>query len=537
MTEYKINAQLFKDMIITSANCMEQNKQRLNDLNVFPVPDGDTGTNMLLTLVSAAKEVNGCEPVSVGKIAAALSNGALKGARGNSGVILSQIFRGFAKSIPVEQEFLHAIDFANAMEMGVQTAYKAVMRPKEGTILTVAKAMAASARKSVNKGYNSIRILDKAIEDGIAMLKRTPEMLPVLKQAGVVDAGGAGLIVIFQGFKMAIDGEEVISDLDLSAPKSMPIIDDHSGEIEFGYCTEFFIKNPPTEITESDMDRLKEKLNALGDSLVVVGDETMLKVHVHTDNPGKALQMGLAYGELSGIKVDNMREQHRENVQSVAKKPVALCSVSAGDGLRDIIKELGVDGIVEGGQSMNPSAEDIANVVESLNAECVIVMPNNKNIILAAEQAAHLTKTRLEVIPSKSFPQGLNAVLAYREDVTLEDNISNMTEALSEVKTAQVTTAVRDSSMNGHAIKEGEYIGIIEGDIVAHNEDISATFEELLIQSVDDDSGVVSIYYGDNIEKSDAESLAGVAEDLFDDCDIELYYGGQSVYDYIISVE
>lgn len=423
MAEYLIGAKLFKEMVINAANYLEQNKQKLNDLNVFPVPDGDTGTNMMMTLHSAAKEVNACESEKVGELAKALSKGALKGARGNSGVILSQLFRGFERGIPQDTQELGAQDLANAVIAGVKCAYSAVMKPKEGTILTVAKAMAEEAKKQTAQGSNLLNLIDSIIEAGQEMLKKTPEMLPVLKEAGVVDAGGAGLIVIYKGFKMAIDGEEVASELDFSLPKKAPassMQNISTADIKYGYCTEFFITDLDEHVTEETIDKLREKLLQLGDSLVVVGDPELVKVHVHTNDPGKALQLALRLGQLSKIKIENMREQHSElaggaqeesNAFLGPKKPLGLVAVAASKGLGEIFKDMQVDENVGGGQSMNPSAEDIAAAVNKVNADSVIILPNNKNIILAAEQVKELTDKKIFVVPTKSFPQGLSALL------------------------------------------------------------------------------------------------------------------------------
>ena len=546
MSELRIDAQMFRDMVISAANYLEKNKQNLNDLNVFPVPDGDTGTNMMMTLVSAAKEVNVCQAQNVGKMVQAFGDGALKGARGNSGVILSQLFRGFSKSVSKEQQTLDAQDFARAIEMGVEAAYKAVMKPKEGTILTVAKSMAKEARKQADAGAELLELIEAVIGAGEKMLQKTPELLPVLKEAGVVDAGGAGLIVIYKGFKMAMDGEEITTALDLSLPKQIPasaMQDISTAEIEFGYCTEFFITHT-TGVTEESIEHLRDKLLAIGDSLVVVGDPELIKVHVHTNMPGKVLQYALKLGQLSKIKIDNMREQHQSLTglspveEEKPKKQIAVVAVSAGDGLGAIFKDCLVDELVEGGQSMNPSAEDIKEAIERAPSDCVIVLPNNKNIILAAEQAGELTKKTIAVIPSKTFPQGLSAMLSYRgEDANLEENAQAMKEALSGVKSAAITKAVRDSHMNGEQILEGEFLGILEGDIVSHGTDMKQTADALLEQMVTEDDAVISFYSGAEVAEEEARTLVDEIAEKYDDLDTELYQGGQPVYHYIISVE
>ncbi|MBQ9941489.1 MAG: DAK2 domain-containing protein [Christensenellaceae bacterium] len=532
-------------MVVAATNYLEHNKKLLNDLNVFPVPDGDTGTNMLMTLVSAAREVNACDLSTAGNVAAALGDGALKGARGNSGVILSQLFRGFSQGIPKDKKYIVAEDFALAIEKGVEAAYKAVMKPKEGTILTVAKAMADEARKQIGAGANLLMLIDKVIDAGQAMLQKTPEMLPVLKEAGVVDAGGAGLIVIYKGFKMAIDGEEITSDLDLSVPKAMPAAANANMElstanIEFGYCTEFFITHMDPHVTEETIERLRDKLMGIGDSLVVVGDPNLVKVHVHTNVPGKALQYALRLGQLTNIKIDNMREQHRSLTglaEEKPKKPVALVAVSAGEGLDAIFKDFNVDELVSGGQSMNPSAEDIGKAIEAAPSDCVIVLPNNKNIILAAEQAAELTEKKVIVIPTKTFPQGLSAVLAFREDAEISVIEKEMREAIGNVKSGQVTHAVRDTHLNGEEIKKDEVLGIFESDIVAHKASMLEAVTELLHEMTDDDDAVISLYYGEDVSEEDAEELAEEIEMEFDEFDVEVYNGKQPVYDYILSVE
>ena len=546
MTEYKIGGNLFKEMVVTAANYLEHNKKTLNDLNVFPVPDGDTGTNMSMTLVSAAREVNACaEGCAVSDIVSAMSSGALKGARGNSGVILSQLFRGFADGVKQGAKCLYAEDFTNAMEMGVEAAYKAVMKPKEGTILTVARGMAEEARRQTDKGANLLRVIDAVIEAGEKTLKKTPELLPVLREAGVVDAGGAGLLVIYKGFKMAIDGEEVMHDLDLSMPKpefsAASRSDISTANIEFGYCTEFFITPLNPDVTEESVDRLRDKLTMIGDSIVVVGDKTLVKVHVHTNVPGKALQYALRLGQLSKVKIDNMREQHSSIMgmedAKAEQKPIALVAVSAGDGLSGILRDCTVDEIVSGGQSMNPSTQDILTSIEKAPSDHIIVMPNNKNVILAAEQAAEMTEKHVAVIPSKTFPQGLSAVLAYNAESSFEDNVETMREAVGEVKSAEITSAVRDSHVDGLEVAEGEFIGIAEGKITAHGGSIKDVALDMVRGMVGDDDSVISIYYGDGVSEEDAANLSDEMGAAFDDCDAEIYDGKQPVYDYIISVE
>lgn len=541
MAKYTVNVKMFKDMILTAANYLEQNKPMLNDLNVFPVPDGDTGTNMSMTMVSAAREVGSLQNPTIGKIASALNTGALKGARGNSGVILSQIFRGFSVSIPKDKDELEVADFAAALKSGVDAAYKAVMRPKEGTVLTVARTVADTAAKMVENTDNVSELFDAIIKDGNDILMKTPDMLPVLKEAGVVDAGGAGLIVIFKGFKMALDGEEVMNNLDFSLPaKTVAVTPQEESDIEFGYCTEFFVKNIKENVTQENIDNFRDRLMLIGDCVLVVGDLELVKVHVHTNNPGRALQMGLKLGDLSSIKIDNMREQHNEIIYQEAQqelKEMAIVAVSAGSGLAEIFNEFSIDAIVEGGQSMNPSIEDILKEVKKVQAKNIFILPNNKNIILAAEQTAGLTEKNVIVIPTKSFPQGLAAVLAFNPDFSVEQNTEAMNEAVQEIKSGSVTYAVRDTKMNGDVIKENEILGLFEDNIVVHGDSMNDVISTLAEKMVSDEDSVISLYYGEDISDEEAEEIKGILESKFDEQDVETYRGNQPVYKYIISVE
>lgn len=541
MTEYRIDARLFRDMVISAAGNLEQNKEKLNDLNVFPVPDGDTGTNMMLTLLSSAKEVNAAEQkASVGELIYAMSHGALKGARGNSGVILSQIFRGFAQAIPPDADFITSADFAAAMEAGVASAYKAIMRPKEGTILTVAKSMAHAASEAASSGLNVLMLLDEVLEKGHKTLLLTPEMLPVLKEAGVVDAGGAGLLVIFRGFKMAIDGEEVAVSLDLSLPKQefRDFSNISTADIEFGYCTEFLLINVDKGVTEAHITKYRDKLDNIGDSVVVVSDADMIKTHVHTNDPGKALQFALRLGDITGVKIENMREQNAEILRETeAKTPYSIVSVAAGPGLSEIFKDFNVERTVHGGQSMNPSAEDILREVDACQSGNVIILPNNKNIILAAEQAGELSRKTVYVVPSKSFPQGLAAVLAVNFEKEIGELVKDMKSALKTVKTAQVTAAVRDSVAGGLKIKKGHFIGILEGDIVSCDKELAKATEKLLSKMVTDSDAVISFYTGEDAPETVSSEIVQSAAAAYPTCDVEVYDGGQPVYNYIISVE
>ncbi len=537
-----ISGGLFKDMIFAAASLLEKSKEDLNSLNVFPVPDGDTGTNMSLTMMSAVKEVKEADASKISNIVDALSLGALKGARGNSGVILSQIFRGFAKGLEGLDE-ADIADFATAMQEGVDAAYKAVMKPKEGTILTVAKDMAAMGHRSSKAGDDLQGLLDVVIEQGAATLKKTPDMLPVLKEAGVVDAGGKGLLVIFKGFKNAVNGETVSDDIDFDSGQEETHHEfaDFTQDIEFGYCTEFFIINVNEGVSQKNIDDYKDDLSDLGDSVLVVGDLKLIKTHVHTNDPGKALQYAQRLGELSKIKIENMREQHtelRDGVHSdIEMKPMAVVSVASGDGIVNIFKEFLVDEIVVGGQTMNPSAETISKAIEKAPSDNVFVFPNNKNIILAAEQAAELSSKNVKVIPSKSFPQGITGVLAYNMELGFDENEQRMNKAIETVKTGQVTTAVRASSVSGKKIKKGDIIGIQDGKIAFHDEDVEKTCIDLIEGMVTEDDSIITIFYGEDIKEKDAEKLAEMIEDKYEDFDIELQYGGQPVYYYIFAVE
>ncbi|MBT3320230.1 MAG: DAK2 domain-containing protein [Clostridia bacterium] len=537
-----ITGEQFKDMILVAASLLEKSKEDLNALNVFPVPDGDTGTNMSLTMMTAVKEVKGADASKVSNIADALSLGALKGARGNSGVILSQIFRGFAKGLEGLGE-AKAADFAKAMQEGVNAAYKAVMKPKEGTILTVAKDMAKAGARSAGAGADIDGLMNSALEQGADTLRRTPDMLPVLKEAGVVDAGGKGLLIIYRGFKMALDGDVVTEDLDFDTEMSEnPNFDfaDFNQDIEFAYCTEFFINHINDDVKQEDVDKYRDKLAGIGDCVLVVGDLQLIKTHVHTNTPGKALEYALKFGQLSKIKIENMREQHTELVQEaeqVEKKEMAVVTVASGDGIVNIFREFLVDEIVTGGQTMNPSAELITEAIEKAPSDNVFVFPNNKNIILAAEQAAELSKKNVQVIHSKSFPQGITGVLAYNPELDFDENKSRMEKAIDTVKTGQVTSAVRASSVSGKKIKKGEIIGIQDGEITCHHEDIESTCMELIEGMVGEDDSIITIFFGEDTTEDDAQALADKLEEKYDDFDIELQYGGQPVYNYIFAVE
>lgn len=540
----RLTGELFKDMVLSAAALLDKNKKGLNALNVFPVPDGDTGTNMSLTMMSAVREVRSADTSKISHIGDALSLGALKGARGNSGVILSQLFRGLSKNLG-DLETAGPTDFAKAMQEGVDAAYKAVMKPKEGTILTVAREMAKAALRSASKGDNIYMLIDAVLENGSQTLLKTPDMLPVLKEAGVVDAGGKGLLVIYRGFKMALDGEAITDNIELEPETTVDFTNTvDSEEIEFGYCTEFFIKNIHESVTQDDIDRYRERLMKIGDCVLVVGDLQLIKTHVHTNAPGKALQFASRFGELSRIKIDNMREQHTElfehendEPKSKPSKEMAVVTVAAGSGIVNIFKEFMVDEVVEGGQTMNPSAETITKAIEKAPSNNVFVFPNNKNIILAAEQAAQFSDKNVHVIPSRSFPQGITGVLAFNPDLDFEENTERMKKAITSVKTGQVTSAVRESKINGQTIKKGELLGILDGDITCHTGDMFETCRQLLKDMVTDDDSVITIFYGEGVTEELANQVGDLVRDEYDDFDVELQFGGQPVYPFVFAVE
>ena len=549
-----INAQMFKDMVIASANALEHNKQTINDLNVFPVPDGDTGTNMFMTVASAVREVSAVESEKVGPFAKAMGTGALKGARGNSGVITSQLFRGYSKAISPDTVEITTQDFIKAIDLGVKSAYKAVMKPKEGTILTVARAMAEEANKYIEEDIDFETLIDNVINAAEVMLQKTPDMLPVLKEAGVVDSGGAGLITIYNGFRRAIKGEQIIDELDLAKPakkeENIPAAareDISTADIIFQYCTEFFITDMKKPVDEKLLDQVREKLLKIGDSLVVVGDTQLIKIHVHTNDPDKALRVALDLGQLTRVKIENMRDQHSSIVESEEpakepelgpKKDIGIVVVSSGEGLDAIFKDYNADQIVSGGQSMNPSTDDIYKAVEKVNADNIIILPNNKNIIMSAEQVNDLTEKNIYVVPTRSFPQGLSALLTFSDTVSVGENIENMKEAISTVKSGSLTTAIRDSKIGDIEVSEGEYIGINEGDIVSHSFDMNEAVMDLLDKMTDTDvDSIISLYYGENVTKEKAEEIGSLIEEKYEDFDIEILPGGQPVYDFILSVE
>ncbi len=541
-----LNGERLKDMIVGAATLLDNHKETLNALNVFPVPDGDTGTNMSLTMISAAKEVMAANKADHKDIVNALSVGSLKGARGNSGVILSQIWRGFSNVLGSINGKISARDIAQAMQKGTDSAYRAIMKPKEGTILTVVRAMSEAADSFAKENDDIAEMIQHILSEGETVLKKTPDMLPVLKEAGVVDAGGAGLVIIFKGFKKVLDGEKFEEgspldlEMDIDTQADMPSAE--TSDIQFAYCTEFFIKNIHAHILERDIDAFRQKLAKLGDCVLVVGDLRLVKVHVHTNDPGIVLQTALTIGDLSQIKIDNMREQHRHLIVDEAEnpkelKPMSVVSVVSGDGLKEIFKDSLIDQFVEGGQTMNPSTQDILSAVEKAPSQNVIVLPNNKNIVLAAQQAADLSKKNVVVIPTVTLPQGISAALAYNCEEDFQTNVARMQKAKNNVKTGQVTVAVRDSGINGGIIKQGDWIGIGEGEIVSNGSGILNVSIRLLDQLVDEDTGVIAVYYGEDVKEEQAEELVEEITQKYEDCDIELHWGGQTVYSYLFAVE
>lgn len=549
MRRESIDASTLKKMFIAGANRLDANKQMVNDLNVFPVPDGDTGTNMSLTILAAAKEVESVEAEDIYAIAKAASSGSLRGARGNSGVILSQLVRGFSKGLE-DHTTADGLALANAMQKGVDTAYKAVMKPKEGTILTVAREVAAKAMEMALDVNDIEELLTEVIMHGRATLNQTPEMLPVLKEAGVVDAGGEGLMCILEGALAALTGDESAQVYVPTTQKDEP--KGHANfahfdkfnveDITFGYCTEFIVeRNLDVEYNE---EKLKEFLSGIGDSIVVVSDEDYIKVHIHTDNPGQALEKAINFGQLSNIKIDNMRLQHSELTTNSEpalpkeKSQLGFISIAAGEGIAEIMETLGVTVVIEGGQTMNPSTDDILSAIKKCNANQVIILPNNKNIVLAAEQAAKLVDdAQVYVVPTKTIPQGISAMISYNPNAEIETVLDDMEEAISHVKTGQITHAVRDTVIDGKEIKEGNFLGILDDNIVVVEKTLQETAKKLIMNMVDEESEIISLYYGQDVSDSEVAALGEFLEEEYSDSDIEVHSGGQPVYYYIISVE
>ncbi|MEG0047633.1 MAG: DAK2 domain-containing protein [Clostridia bacterium] len=544
-----IDGVLLRDMVVTGAAMLEKNREAVDALNVFPVPDGDTGTNMSLTMMSATKEVTAKEFLSAGETADAVAKGALKGARGNSGVITSQLYRGFARS-------LEGIDritpqqFAAALKSGAETAYKAVMKPKEGTILTVARVIAEEAVKQAERAPDDYdAFFQNILTTGDAILKKTQQMLPALTQAGVVDAGGRGLLLIYMGYAACLRGEEVPTEkMDFSADGEVTFDDDHDsiGEIEFAYCTEFLIQNLFPDILEEDVDSFRRRLNRIGDCVLVVGDLSLVKVHVHTNEPSKALEYGLSLGELVNLKIENMVQQRRDHQSEAAEKAAAITpekefgmvAVSLGEGFNHIFADLTVDQVVEGGQTMNPSIEDLFEAIQKTHAKTVFVLPNNGNVILAAQQAAEICEDKkVFVIPTKNVAMGIAAAVAFQPDQSAQDIAAHMDEAAQRVRTGSVTYAVRDTDMDSLHIKEGDIIGLYNGKIQTVGSSIHDVTRDLMKDIVTSDDELITVYYGKDVHEADAQALTDELTGMYGDCDVEMQMGGQPLYYYLVSVE
>ena len=550
-----IDAQLLQKAFIAGAYNLERNKDYINELNVFPVPDGDTGSNMSLTIMAAAREVSALENPSMDELSKKISSGSLRGARGNSGVILSQLLRGFCKEIKGKKQITVSV-LADGFVRAVETAYKAVMKPKEGTILTVAKGVAEKAVELSEMDMDFETLGQEILDHGNEVLKQTPELLPVLKEAGVVDSGGQGLMEFLTGAYNGLTGKEEIKEPVTSggAAKAQTMSSEEidTSHIKYSYCTEFIIMLEKEYNAEIEA-KFKEFLTSIGDSLVVVSDDEIVKVHVHTNHPGLAFEKGLEYGSLTSMKVDNMREEHKEKViheqdrkkaaeQEAAKeepkKPFGFVAVSVGEGLNDIFKDLGVDHIIEGGQTMNPSTEDVLDAISKVNAETVFVFPNNKNIILAANQAAEIEEEKqVIVIPTKTIPQGISALISFDETATAEANQAGMEDAITAVKSGQVTYAVRDTSIDGKEIKTGDYMGIDDVGIQAVGQDITEVVKDLIGAMADEDSELLSIYYGSDVEEEKANALVEAVQAAYPDFEVEAHAGGQPIYYYILSLE
>ncbi len=560
-----INAELFARMFLAGANNLEAKKEWINELNVFPVPDGDTGTNMTMTIMSAAKEVSSLTNPTMAELAKAISSGSLRGARGNSGVILSQLFRGFCKVIK-EYDEIDVTILCEACQKAVETAYKAVMKPKEGTILTVAKGAAEKALELSDDTEDVVTFVEEVIKQAEYVLDQTPEMLPVLKQAGVVDSGGQGLVQVLKGAYDALIGKEIDYTIEGAPTGAAPakISAETEAEIKFGYCTEFIIVlNAP--MSDNEEHAYKAFLESIGDSIVVVADDEIVKTHVHTNDPGLALQKALTFGSLSKIKIDNMREEHQEKlikdsqklaaqqkaeeeayeaacadekINNMPAKEMGFVSVSIGEGMNEVFRGLGVDYLIEGGQTMNPSTEDMLNAIEHVNAKTVFILPNNKNIIMAANQAVDLVEDKqIIVIPTKTIPQGITALVNYIPDHSAEENKEQMMAEIENVKTGQVTYAVRDTEIDGKTIKQNDFMGIGDKSILSVGTDLRATTLEMVDAMVDEDSAIVSIYFGSDSDEDSANELAAAIEEKYPDVEVEVNDGGQPIYYYVISVE
>ena len=551
-----ITTSLFQEMVQAGATRLNKQAEYVNSLNVFPVPDGDTGTNMGMTIENGAKEVSDRSASTVGEAAGIFAKGLLMGARGNSGVITSQLFRGFSQSVKDKEE-LDGAALAAAFQSGVEVAYKAVMKPVEGTILTVSRGAAIGAKKKAESTNDAVEVMRAALEGAKTALAKTPDMLPVLKEVGVVDSGGQGLVFIYEGFLSALTGEFIASEEFQATPATMSemINAEHhksvaghvaTEDIKFGYCTEIMValKQGPTYVKDFDYDEFRNYLNNLGDSLLVVNDDEIVKVHVHTEDPGLVMQEGLKYGSLVKVKVDNMRNQHEAQVEKeerqakpVEEKEYAIIAVVAGDGLADIFKAQGVDYIISGGQTMNPSTEDFVKAVEELNARNIIILPNNKNILMAAQSAAEVIDQPAAVVETKTIPQGLTSLLAFDESKSIEENYERMSASLGDVVSGSVTTAVRDTTIDGLEIHENDNLGMVDGKIVVSNPDMMEALEETFAHMLDEDSEIVTIYVGEDGSEELANELAQALAEKYEDVEVEIHQGGQPVYPYLFSIE
>ncbi|MBO0996921.1 DAK2 domain-containing protein [Bacillus sp. SD075] len=556
MSITSLNGKRFAEMIIQGANHLAANAQMVDALNVFPVPDGDTGTNMNLSMTSGAKEVQNNVQEHIGKVGTSLSRGLLMGARGNSGVILSQLFRGFAKAIEHKSE-INSEEFAQAFEAGVQTAYKAVMKPVEGTILTVAKDAAKQAVSSAAEHVDLIQVMEEIVTEANASLKRTPDLLPVLKEVGVVDSGGQGLVFVYEGFLAELKGEALpvrsangpsMDDM-ISAEHHMNVQGHMNTEdIVYGYCTEFMVRLESEKLANESFDeeKFRNDLSEYGDSLLVISDDEVVKVHIHSEQPGTCLNYGQQYGSLIKMKIDNMREQHTAIVGDTntplqtkpsTKEKYAVVSVAMGAGISELFKSIGAKSVIEGGQTMNPSTEDIVKAVEESHADHVIILPNNKNIIMAANQAADVLGDHVTVIPTKTVPQGMAALLAFNPSLDAEENKKAMNEALSHVKTGQITYAVRDTNIDGLTIETGDFMGIAEGTIKVKDKDMTQAAKNLLSHMIDEDSEILTILYGEDAAAEDVEGLVAFCNENFEDVEVEVHNGKQPLYSFIFSIE
>ncbi|MDN3014794.1 DAK2 domain-containing protein [Paenibacillus sp. BSR1-1] len=552
-----LDGKRFAEMVIQGANHLSANAKMVDALNVFPVPDGDTGTNMNLSMTSGAKEVKNNVQEHIGKVGAALSKGLLMGARGNSGVILSQLFRGFSKAVE-SKSAISGKDFATALEAGVETAYKAVMKPVEGTILTVAKDSAKKGVQAAQTSNDIIVIMEEVLKEARASLKRTPELLPVLKEVGVVDSGGQGLVFVYEGFLAELKGEKLPD-----SPSAMPTMNElvsaehhksvqghiNTEDIEFGYCTEFMVRFETAKTAKNPFNEgeFRNDLSKYGDSLLVIADEDVVKVHIHSEQPGEVLTYGQRYGNLINMKIENMRQQHSNIVgethtplvaeRAQDQKEYGIVTVSMGSGIADLFKSIGAHAVIEGGQTMNPSTEDIVKAVKQVNAKKVFILPNNKNIIMAAEQAREVSEEEIYVIPSKTVPQGLSALLAFNPSAEVEANEASMKDALQHVKTGQITFAVRDTQIDGLEIEKDDFMGIAEGKIVVKNKDKGKAAEDLLSKMLDEDSEILTVIYGEDVSEDEVNSLTQFVEENYGDIEIEIHNGQQPLYSFIFSIE